>query len=244
MEIKRHEAEHENEERWLLTYADLITLLMAFFMVLWAMSQVDTKKYQHLSRSLKMAFQSPLMSPTRSPYSNPPSQLVKPSIAKEDVGARRARAQELKRALEEIVRQEGLQEDVFIFIGDDDRSVVVRLSAILLFQPGSAELVPRAQPLIAQFASVLRKAGKPLRVEGHTDNIPIRTAQFKSNWQLSAARAANTLLYLQTEYGLEPQLLSASGYGEYRPIAENDSPEGRSRNRRVEFVISLANEET
>ncbi|MBI2434830.1 MAG: OmpA family protein [Candidatus Hydrogenedentes bacterium] len=246
MKRKHAEEEKENEERWLLTYADLITLLMAFFVVMYAMSNVDAAKFKQLSVTLSDAFSNPTTSPVEVPFTTSTlgerkSIIPRPPETSSET-TRKVRAEALKSELEEIFRTEGLEKDVTVQVSEDSRKVTIRLAAFLLFEPGSAELAPESMPLIDKLASVLNKAGKPVRVEGHTDNIPINTPQFKSNWQLSSMRASNVVYYIEQNYEMNPDLLSAGGYGEHRPIAKNDSPEGRALNRRVEFVIDLSME--
>ena len=121
---------------------------------------------------------------------------------------------------------------------------MVRLAESLLFDLGSAELTPQALGFIDKVATILVAANKLVRVEGHTDNVPIHTAQFRSNWELSTARASSVIRYLIEKFNFSPELLSASGYGEYRPIAPNDTPENRAKNRRVEFVITDKEEDS
>lgn len=259
---KRHtEHEHENEERWLLSYADMITLLMAFFVVLYAMSSVDSKKYEKLAVSLseslgprqvtpiELDLNPPLRRETERfrpetpapPAATPTPVEPPPGPSPEEV--RKEKAERLRSAVVDRLLQEGANEDIVVSVSEDAKEVSIRLAASLLFQPGSAEMEETAVPMLEEMAAILQPLALPIRIEGHTDDVPINTPQFQSNWQLSAARAANVLLYMQNRFGLSPGLLSASGYGEYRPITENDTPEHRARNRRVEFVVAVPDEE-
>jgi chemotaxis protein MotB len=235
------EEEKENEERWLLTYADLITLLMAFFVVMYAMSKVDKDKFKSISMSLSTAFSNPSLSPIELPMERTidgQRTVIIPTPPKTDnTERRRQRAEKLKSQFEEMFKLQGLENDVTVKVSPDARNIMVRLPASLLFKPGSGVMERESEALVDKISSVVLKARKPVRIEGHTDNIPINNAQFQSNWQLSAVRAANVLMYMEQKYKLDPQLLSASGYGEYRPIAPNDTPDNRAKNRRVEFVI-------
>lgn len=260
---KRHtEHEHENEERWLLSYADMITLLMAFFVVLYAMSNVDSKKFEQLAASLseslgprqvtpvQLDLNPPLRRDTdrfRKPRTTTPPSLETPEPPKPQGGLspeelRREKAEQLRAAVVERLMEENANQEIVVSVSEDYREVSIRLAASLLFLPGSADMEQSALPTLAEMSALLKPLGLPIRIEGHTDNIPINTAQFHSNWQLSAARAANVLLYMQNQFGLPPALLSASGYGEYRPVTENSSPENRARNRRVEFVVTVPDE--
>lgn len=260
---KRHtEHEHENEERWLLSYADMITLLMAFFVVLYAMSNVDSKKYEKLAASLSESLgprqvtpvdldlnpsvrrESERFRPPETP--EPPAKTpapIEPSSGPSPGEVRREKAERLRSAVVDRLLQEGANEDIVVSVSEDYREVSIRLAASLLFLPGSAEMEVSAVPMLEEMAAILQPLAQPIRIEGHTDDVPINTPQFQSNWQLSAARAANVLLYMQNEFGLPPGLLSASGYGEYRPITENDTPDNRARNRRVEFVVAVPDAE-
>lgn len=273
---KRHtEHEHENEERWLLSYADMITLLMAFFVVLYAMSNVDSKKFEQLAISLSQSLGPRQETPVRlnlypavkregersrrpkskggieSPpgpeaIKKPPGQEEKQDKEEGKGGGaselRREKAEHIREEVIASLMKEGSRDDIKVSISEDFHTVSIRLAASLLFQPGSAEMEPSALTMLEDLAGILKPLELPVGIEGHTDDIPISTPQFKSNWQLSAARAANVLLYMQNEYGLAPSLLSASGYGEFRPIAPNDTPENRAKNRRVEFVVEVPDE--
>ena len=251
---KRHgEEEKENEDRWLLTYADLITLLMAFFVIMYALSRVDKEKFQMIAQSLASVFpvsnaafvplpgiggqkgtepSSVMRKPPPPPPTTPPAQ-----------PAEKTAMEKLADQFQQLVEAEGIGSSVTVSPSPSGRKLMVRLSESLLFEPGKAELAPQALELIDKIAALITTADKPVRVEGHTDNVPISTAQFYSNWELSTARASSVIRYMIDKFHFSPELLSASGYGEYRPIAPNDTPENRARNRRVEFVITDKDED-
>lgn len=263
---KRHtEHEHENEERWLLSYADMITLLMAFFVVLYAMSNVDSKKYEKLAASLSESLgprqvtpvdldlnpplrregertRRPIDRNTQSPTPPPPPPAPQPD-AKSQKELRQEKAERLRDEVVNKLLGEDSKDEIMVSVSEDFREVSIRLAASLLFQPGSADMEQSAVPMLEEMAAILLPLKLPVKIEGHTDNVPINTPQFQSNWQLSAARAANVLLYMQNQFGLPPNLLSASGYGEFRPITDNETPDNRARNRRVEFVVAVPDEE-
>lgn len=258
---KKHEEEHENEERWLLTYADLITLLMAFFLVMFAMSRVDAEKFKSLSISLSDAFNgggSPLNmgsgAKSRSALvSRPPrdrgqglkSEGSTGKYATEGsgddgdgkTGGPHKDIEKLRLEFLELVKEGGLESTVTVKTNPQGNKLIVQLSDSLLFDVGKAKLTGPAEELMHKVAAIVAKSGKHISIEGHTDNVPIRSGRYESNWQLSTDRATNVLMYLIDHYGVPPELLSASGYGEYRPISPNDTPENRAKNRRVEFVI-------
>jgi chemotaxis protein MotB len=228
---KKHEEEHENSERWLLTYADLITLLMAFFTIMYAMSSADIQKFKTLSTSLSMAFGSGGKNMLTN-YSGPVIQSQNNSF----VNIRdNNEFKSVVKMVKEYAAKQGISKKVDARI--TERGLVVNLADSLLFESGSAELSTKAQELLDRLADILFATKKQIRVEGHTDNVPIHTARYQSNWQLSTDRATNVIIYWITKHPEQAANLSAAGYGEFRPVASNDSNEGRTLNRRVDMVI-------
>jgi chemotaxis protein MotB len=215
----------ENKERWLLTYSDMITLLMVFFIVLFAMSNVDAKKYQSLAESLNDVF-----SGQKSVLSNPSQSVVSimPKLSTEDFS-------EMEKQLRETIEELGLVSKVKI--NYESEGIVLSFQDTVLFDLGSANLRPEAENVIDKVTAVLAKSPFKLRVEGNTDDLPINTAQFPSNWDLSVARATSVVRMMIKNPNMDPGRLSIMGYGEYRPVAPNDSPENRQLNRRVDIVI-------
>jgi chemotaxis protein MotB len=257
--MRRHKRSngHANHERWLVSYADFITLLFAFFVVLYASSQVDKRKIGRLALAIQVAFQQlgvfetsntriPLNDSEPVPFSK--VQVVEnaehttdlerfvqpmkgilspapPSGPLKDVQAEleKALAPEIQKKIVEVTqRREGL---------------VVSLREIGFYESGAA--IPRASSrgAIDRLATILKKRTESLRVEGHTDNVPIHNSRFASNWELSTARASELVKLLIMQYHFEPGRLSAAGYAEFHPVAPNDTPEGRARNRRLDIVI-------
>jgi len=259
MARKKKHPEHVNHERWLVSYADFITLLFAFFVVMFAASNSDQKKAGQVSKAVQGAFHDlAIFSPT--------GKLVPlydeggvPSNAKTVVGnqhsgfdeaqvvpaggqAATGRTGEAGKALQEVKGelQQVLQEELkagMVRISEDGRGLTVSLAEAGFFDPGSAVMKPKALEILDRIAEKLRVLQASIRVEGHTDNTPIRTAQFPSNWELSTARSNHVLQYLLANARIQPMRLSAAGYGEYRPIGDNTTAEGRSANRRVDLVI-------
>ncbi|SEH14640.1 OmpA/MotB family protein [Thermoleophilum album] len=237
-------AEHENEERWLLTYSDMITLLMALFIVMFAISNVNKSKLEALRQSLEQAFSGAILPgghtvrqvapPSRSPA--PPqagqaqSELVENQIQRDDADFR-----EIKRRLDRYIHAHHLEREVRTLI--DERGLMIRLlTDRILFDSGSAELKSQSAPLLSAVADMLKlRAGLPISVEGHTDPVPI-SGRYPSNWELSTARAARVVRALVAR-GIPAQSLSATGYAWLHPIASNATPAGRARNRRVEIVL-------
>jgi chemotaxis protein MotB len=240
---RKHAEEHENLERWLVSYADFITLLFAFFVVMYAISSVNEGKYRVLSDSLVSAFRSApivdggavMVVPTRSPGST-----VKQVVVKEDPKLTEAKQQQRD-------KMRNVAKDIFAVLAplvqqgkvrvlETSRGVTIEINDSILFSPGQAQLEQASIRAMRAVGEVLANTDFPITIEGHTDNVPIRTAQFPSNWELSAVRAT-TVLRLFVEAGVMPEHLTAIGYGETRPVEGNESIEGRARNRRVSILI-------
>ena len=234
---KKREEEHgpENAERWLLTYADMITLLMLFFIVLYAMSSIDKGKYQTLAESLRTAFNGGMIA---IPFAKGdvgmsgalkegmvPPKVVPPSRGKEYMHQR------LKSKLESMIAQRKVKVQM------TERGVTISLASDVYFASGSAAIVQTALPVLEQISEALTDIGRPIRVEGHTDDSPVAPGQkFASNWELSAQRALNVLQLVES-FGMPSNLLSAVAFGDTHPLMKNDTPEGRAYNRRVDIVI-------
>ncbi|MCG5499507.1 flagellar motor protein MotD [Ectothiorhodospira lacustris] len=255
---KKHE-EHVNHEAWAIPYADLMTLLLAFFVVMYAISSLNEGKYRILSESLVEAFRATprTIEPiqvgdlTRSPR---PSAVEPPPITSPMEMERMTRSLEeilvdmdlegLSVAIEGInamadqieVAMAPLIEAGLIEVGRDRLWIEVQINTSILFSSGSAELAAQAVPVLERLASILAQFPARIHVEGHTDNIPISTPVYPSNWELSSGRAA-TVVNLFARNGVDPEQMAAIGFGEYRPKADNVTPEGRLQNRRVNIVV-------
>lgn len=243
---RKLDEEHDNHERWLVSYADFITLLFAFFVVMYSLSSVNEGKYRVLSDSLVQAFRNvnvndsgeqivlPKVSVVPSqPITRPAPPAVDPAVEQrrqETAQRMRSMADEIRRVLSPLTRagQVNVTEGAF--------GVSVEINASLLFAPGDSALGQEAVTALEAVAQVLAPAPFPITVEGHTDNIPINTFRFPSNWELSAVRAS-TVTRLFIDSGVSPDRLTAAGYADQRPVADNDSEEGRGRNRRVTVLI-------
>jgi chemotaxis protein MotB len=251
MALKKEPEKHVNHERWLVSYADFITLLFAVFVTLYAMSQSDKKKVEEVMQSIQQSF-GMVQSGSPSPKMNilPSKQIsVVPAINPEMAivpGMRAVRGQvktradekdfrQIKSSIEAYLVKQGAQSKVFLTI--TRRGLVVSLKEAGFFESGQSQIKPSAYDLINTIAESLAQYNNPLRLEGHTDNIPISSAQFPSNWELSTARAVNGLKYLIRHFEVEPERISAVGYAEFRPLADNATPEGRAKNRRVDLVM-------
>jgi len=231
-----------SHDRWLVSYADFITLLFAFFVVLYASAEMDKKKISELSAAIQGAFQQLgafSKSPTGSePYPggrlSPPLTNSLPGPNPSPGGAVDAYA--LQRELEEVLGSELRQDEVEMRVTPE--GLVLSLREVGFFNSGRAEVLPTALPKLGRIAKVLNTHGFEIRVEGHTDDVPIHNQEFQSNWELSTARATRVVALLVETYDLDPLKIAAAGYGPYRPVASNDTPQGRRMNRRVDLVIT------
>ncbi len=254
-----HGEEHESDERWLLTYADMITLLMALFMVLFSISSVNVSKLETLQTVLQEAFSGKVLpggesvrqtaagESTEPPVPEPPVPSIVPPVMtpqdgkkkKADADRRKKEQDELealKRKIDAYARAHGLQDKLQTTIAQ--RGLIVRiLTDRVLFDSGSAEIKPAGKPLLAEIGKlIVVDALHPLVVEGHTDSQPIASELYPSNWELSGARSSSVVRFL-IQNKVRPGRLEAAGYAHLRPIASNGDAAGRARNRRVEIVV-------
>ncbi len=253
---EEHE-EHVNHERWLVTYADMITLLMVLFIVLFAMGQTDIAKYKKLRQSLAVGFGGPdkmalldggtgVLDGGASPVGVTPAELAaKTAISTLDKRAaawkqEKARLDEAKVALDRALKQingSPLITDSQVRVVVGSRGLVITVeSDIVLFEPGSASIRPEGQAVLNRIAEQLVVLPNHITVEGHTDNVPI-SGVFPSNWELSTARASSVLRSLIALHGLDPSKGTAAGYADQKRVAPNDTAKGRAKNRRVEIVV-------
>ena len=234
------EAEHEEGGgegggmmRWLITYADLITLLLAFFIVLYAMNRTQQVKFSLVAQALAKEFDSQSIV----------GQGIGPSIITGNSGTRAVRASrqqlqslsQLQNKLEKAIQKVGLTKQVSVT--SNQRGVEVSLDATTLFAPGSARLSPIAVTLLHGLGAALATVPNDIEVVGYTDSTPIHTSLYPSNWQLSAMRAANVVYVLSRLPNIRPGRLSLSGFGRYHPVASNATEAGRTKNRRVNILV-------
>jgi len=278
MARRRHHEEHQNHEAWAIPYGDLITLLLAFFVVMYAVSSVNEGKYRVLSDALNAAFHGAPRTPQPIPLGMEPTMLTEhlpisevnrmftaglpahalmplpnargteargapqkgsadPRQPPTPEGGDASRTQQLEQMAAEVstVLQQQIR-DQRVHVHRKGNAVEVEISTDILFGSGVASLAPAAVPALTQLADALRPWPNAIRVEGHTDNRPIDTVAFPSNWELSAARAAS-VVRLFMERGVGADRLAVVGYGEHRPVQPNTSAAGRNANRRVVVVI-------
>jgi chemotaxis protein MotB len=245
---KRKPTEHENLERWMISYADFITLLFAFFVVMYAISSVNEGKYRVLSDTLVEAFneQPKSLQPIQLPnakITGDPTMLVKPDKPSNgpqslvDLPKSGTNDATLGQIADDFEKQlQPLIDKDLISITRNDNWIEIEINTSLLFDSGSAALEDDAKPVLRRLAATLKHYPNPIQVEGFTDNLPISNELYPSNWELSAARAAS-VVHLFMNADVQPDRMAAIGYGEYRPIADNTTQEGRRKNRRVVLVI-------
>ena len=245
-ERRRRSSDHVPRDRWLVSYADFITLLFAFFVVLYASSRADQRKQQQVAHSIQSAFQALGLFPAAPSPDDAPNNAAATQTAAapvnvllgDDLSASPAVQQDLRRlqsSLAVILAAQMTQHVVALRLGRD--GLVISLREAGFYESGSALPEARSQSTLDQVAAKLAATPYDLRIEGHTDNAPIHTARFASNWELSTARASELAKILIVRYRFAPARLSAAGYGEYHPVAGNDTPEGRSQNRRVDIIV-------
>ena len=214
-------------DRWLVSYADLVTLLLALFTTLYAASTIDAQKLGPLSSSLREAFDAPAAAAGAVARDEivPPVTVVASSSPGEDLQMR------LARDLADAIELDRIQ------MHRDARGLILSLPEEAAFPIGSSDVTAEAEEIIGRIAAAARRTSNAIRIEGHTDDVPIRTSRFTSNWELSTARASAVVEYLVRSAGLAPERLSAAGYGEFHPRVPNDSADNRALNRRIDIVI-------
>ncbi len=259
---KQHHEEEGGSERWLVSYADFITLLFAFFTTLYAISTVDAQKMGKMVTSMRASFDSAVFesgSRTLSLSSGsggsalesrdilPPGASSLQMLSLKGMESKIGKAGKLttlsgdkdmgrfKRSIESLLGPEILKGMVRLHV--DGRGLVISLGETGVFDSGSDQLRPEGRILVDTLATSLVSLGNYIRIEGHTDNVPIHNTKFPSNWELSTSRATVVVSYMIAKFGMRPDALSAAGYAEYRPVTGNDTEDGKARNRRVDIIV-------
>ncbi|PIQ28631.1 hypothetical protein COW36_12335 [bacterium (Candidatus Blackallbacteria) CG17_big_fil_post_rev_8_21_14_2_50_48_46] len=240
MSRRRKKAEgHINHERWMVSFADFMTLLFALFVVLFAVSSVDQHKYEQMTVSVEKAFgvvpgqAADLLE--KKPGESAGVSIVRPIVAHPPMEALRKANADTNQKLEKILKNSE-QLSKLLRLRKEERGSVLQLQDSLFFASGSSQLRPEAFPVLKKLAQELHQLNLPLRIEGHTDNVPVQGG-LSSNWELSALRATQVLMFLAKNSKIQPSTMSVAGYGEFRPIASNQTESGRARNRRVDIVV-------
>jgi len=257
MARKKKEEDHINHEAWAIPYADMLVLLLAFFVVMYSISSVNEGKYRVLSSSLSAAFRGQPMRMDPVDFGERQRGAAESMIDLQSVDQESGMADwsqdgiefpegmspdsGMREGLDEIADEmreamSSLIDDDLVEVRSSEFYIEIEIKADILFPSGEAELSSGARPILSRVAEVLEPFPNPVQVEGHTDNVPIQTAQFPTNWELSAARAAS-VVHLFRDQGITPMRLAVVGLGEYRPVASNETAEGRNRNRRVVLTV-------
>lgn len=231
----KHE-EHENHERWLVSYADFITLLFAFFVVMYSISSVNEGKFRTVSESIHAALRPMVSQPAAQVHfdlGDYKSSLV-PTLG---------RKVQFVRQIQEVLGKfnRDIQFPDKVTVTETDQGVMITIADSLVFESGRAEVRVEALPFLESLAEVIavNSSVKEIRVQGHTDNVPIQSALFPSNWELSAVRAVMVTRVLTELYRFQPERVSAAGYAEFHPVTDNLTPENRAKNRRVELLVLM-----
>jgi chemotaxis protein MotB len=222
--VRRDIDEPENLDRWLLTYADMITLLLAFFVVMYSMSQLDAKKFGKVTEALTGLLRG------GESILNEQVDYTKTGHGLLNIGNLKMIQRSVEKRFETTTRHQEVHTEI------TERGLVVHVMESALFTPGSADLQARSREILDLVSDMILPLPNHIRVEGHTDDRPIMTPIYPSNWELSSARATSVVRYFLGQ-GLAPGRVSALGYGEYRPVRPNNTIENRARNRRVDIVI-------
>lgn len=216
---RRRIEDDENPDRWVVSYADFITLLFALFTILYALSVVDTEKLQEFTNSLRDA-------------------MGQGSASDISLSSRRiAPIQEINGRIVSGIRGIIEREQKDISVRTERRGVVVSIGESFLFPAGSTDIKESSMRVLGELAMFLKGIDNQIMIEGHSDNIPVRNSRYTSNWEISTIRAVRILRLFVGRFGIPPERLIVAGYGEYKPVRENTTPEGRAKNRRVDIVI-------
>jgi chemotaxis protein MotB len=229
----KQEASSEADERWVISYADLVTLLFGFFLLLYATADANVVKFEKLSQGLSEAFHVPVKSAAAGGGLFDGGNGIVPG------GSVTVDINRDLQFIRSIVDKQSALAGVSgsIIVNKESDHIVIRMADQLIFPSASADLRTQALPLLDIVANAVRDLPNEIRVEGHTDNVPVNTAKYPTNWELSSARATAVLRYLVEHAGVDPTHVFAAGYGEERPIATNLTPEGRALNRRADIVV-------
>ena len=244
MARKKPHEEHENHERYLVTYADLITLLLAFFIILYAMSSVDQNKFDVFSESLSMAFHkgTPNIIDLDGTFNkNARKEVTKEELKTMKEASETNKLDQAKQKVEKEIKSRNLEENVKVTLDKEGLHIVLKNE--ILFASGEAVVKTEMKQILKQMSQIVSTVENPVIISGHTDNFPIRTAMYPSNWELSSARAVSVLRQMvENNPNLKADRFAASGYGEYHPVAENTTEAGRQQNRRVEILVKRMQE--
>lgn len=246
MRRRKFNDESQSQQNWLLTYSDVITLVLCMFVMLYSFSTIDAQKFEQLVNSLNQTLSGVLdggkiISPD--PRDDLPIDVEDPADNDQDkqdeFDKEEKNLEETLKKISELIVEHGLED--FVFIGMETKGIEIRFSDGVFFDSGSALIKPSATELLNKLSLILMELENEILVEGHTDNRPMNSPQFPSNWELSTGRSISVVKYFINR-GIEPSRVGALGFGEYRPIDTNSTPEGRQANRRVNIIVLRMND--
>lgn len=229
MPRKKEEEHKAGAPEWMSTYGDMVTLLLCFFVLLFSFATLDVQKFKAIAVSMNgsLGVLDSGMTLSMEPLVN--------SFPSDSPTEEVEEFKKLYEQMNEYIKENNLESSITLRL--DERGLLVRFMDDVLFDSGKADLTPKAREIINKVAEIIRQNDKNIRVEGHTDNVPINTFRFPSNWELSTTRAVNVVKYLIEEEGIEAKRMSASGYSDQHPVDDNATSGGRQKNRRVDMVI-------
>ncbi len=238
---KKGVADEHPSEAWLVPYADILTLLLALFIVLFANSQTDQKKMEAMAQAFSSAFHSggPSIFDKMGPAATPSADLPLEDAENMAYIKENTQLSETKAEIDQMIQEQGLGAELDTVLTEDGLSIRIKDTA--LFSSGSADILDRSRAIAGPIASILSRVPQRVVVSGHTDNVPISNAQFESNWDLSSRRSLNFMKFLMELVPMKPERFMTVGYAEYRPVAPNDTEENRAKNRRVEILLMRSN---
>ena len=261
MKSKRNYEEEEVSEgspEWLTTYSDMVTLLLTFFVMLFSMANIDKQKFEQVAHSLRAAFMNNNTEGMFDYKDGTEVYSINESVnsgdiledgdeafnmgqSSEDGTDLKAKGEEAEKLEEFIERVEKLAEDMelddYVKVIDEKTHLTLRIDSVILFDLGKADIKASGKDALRKIGNLLKELDKGAAIQGHTDNLPINTLLFPTNWELSTKRATNVVLFLIAESGVDPTKLTATGNGEFRPIAPNNTEANRQKNRRIDIVI-------
>lgn len=229
MPRKKEEEHKAGAPEWMSTYGDMVTLLLCFFVLLFSFATLDVQKFKAIAVSMNgsLGVLDSGMTLSMEPLVN--------SFPSDSPTEEVEEFKKLYEQMNEYIKENNLESSITLRL--DERGLLVRFMDDVLFDSGKADLTPKAREIINKVAEIIRQNDKNVRIEGHTDNVPINTFRFPSNWELSTTRAVNVVKYLIEEEGIEAKRMSASGYSDQHPVDDNATSGGRQKNRRVDMVI-------
>lgn len=228
MSRRKKKGDDVNTNGWMDTYADTITLLLTFFILLYSISAVDSEKLKKLNHALQHSLKG---NTEVSEIKN----LDELEVKTKDAESGNTEYEDLAKKLNNTIEKNGLTE--VIKLRKEDRGIVLQLDETILFEPGKADLKENNKEVLETITTIINEHNNDVLIEGHTDNVPMNNKEFASNWELSAARALSAVTYFVHDKQIDPMRFSVKGYGEYKPLVPNDTPENRAINRRIDILM-------